>query len=116
GRTHASCKPPDFVLEIAEPFKVPAEEELPNFTIYQELPPELKEKEHFLEAIQILPGVLPAVHHASFGIVPLAPGQMVGTGEAWPGGPIIPGALLDAKRGKSVGFTGAANGAAAGQG
>ena len=116
GWSHPSGRPPDFVLEMAEPFKVPAEGELPNFTIYQELPPELKAKEHFLEAIQILPGVIPAVHHASFGIVPLAPGQMVGTGEAWPGGPIIPGALLDAKTGKSVGFTGDANEAAAGEG
>src|SRR3989442_9292398 len=73
GWSHPSGRPPDFVLEMAEPFKVPAEGELPNFTIYQELPPELKQKEHFLEAIQILPGVMPAVHHASFGIVRLAP-------------------------------------------
>src|SRR5439155_27250192 len=101
---------------MAEPFNVPALGELPNFTIYQELPPELKAKEHFLEAIQILPGVIPAVHHASFCIVPLAPGQMVGTGEAWPGGPIIPGALLDAKTGKSGGCTGDDNESAAGRG
>src|SRR5207247_5109885 len=116
GWSHPSGRPPDFVLEMAEPFKVPAEGELPNFTIYQELPPELKQKEHFLEAIQILPGVIPAVHHASFGIVPLAPGQKVGTGEAWPGGPMIPGALLDAKTGKSVGLQGDANEVAAGEG
>ena len=115
GWTHPSGRPPDYVLEMAEPFKVPAEGELPNFTIYQELPPELKQKEHFLEAIQILPGVIPAVHHASFGIVPLAPGQKVGTGEAWPGGPIVSGALLDAKTGQSVGFVGDANEVAAGE-
>src|SRR5437667_8061682 len=94
GWSHPSGRPPDFVLEMAEPFKVPAERESPNFTIYQELPPELKEKEHFLEAIQILPGVIPAVHHASFGIVPLPPGQKVGNGDAWPGRPIIPDTLL----------------------
>ena len=116
GWSHPSGRPPDYVLEMAEPFNVPALGELPNFTIYQELPPELKQKEHFLEAIQILPGVIPAVHHASFGIVPLAPGQKVGTGEAWPGGPIIPGALLDAKTGKSVGLQGDANEVAAGEG
>src|SRR6058998_3664548 len=115
GWTHPSGRPPDFVLEMADAFNVPAEGELPNFTIYQELPPELREKEHFLEAIQILPGVIPAVHHASFGIVPLAPGQKVGTGEAWPGGPIVAGALLDAKTGKSVGFQGDANEDAAGR-
>src|SRR3989442_15432911 len=52
---------------------------------------------------------MPAVHHASFGIVPLAPGQKVGTGEAWPGGPIIPGALLNAKTGKLAGGRGDVN-------
>ena len=112
GWTHPTGRPPDFVLEMADPFTVSAGGELPNFTIYQELPPELKQKEHFLEAIQILPGVIPAVHHASFGILPLPPGQKVGTGEAWPGGPIVPGALLDAKTGKSAGFQGDANEAA----
>jgi len=116
GWTHPTGRPPDFVLEMADPFTVSAGGELPNFTIYQELPPELKQEEHFLEAIQILPGVIPAVHHASFGIVPLPPGQKVGTGEAWPGGPIVPGALLDAKTGKSVGFVGDANEAAVGDG
>src|SRR2546422_1671901 len=40
GWSHPSGRPPDFILEMAEPFKVPAEGELPNFTIYQELPPE----------------------------------------------------------------------------
>jgi mono/diheme cytochrome c family protein len=116
GWTHPSGRPPDFVIEMADAFNVPAEGELPNFTIYQELPPELKQKEHFLEAIQMLPGVIPAVHHASFGVVPLPHEQKVGTGEAWPGGPIIPGALLDAKTGKSIGFVGDANEAAAGEG
>ncbi len=116
GWSHPSGRPPDYVLEMAEPFNVPALGELPNFTIYQELPPELKKQEHFLEAIQILPGVMPAVHHASFGVVPLAPGQKVGRGEAWPGGPIVAGALLDAKTGKSVGFQGDANEVAAGEG
>jgi len=46
GWTHPSGRPPDFVIEMADAFNVPAEGELPNFTIYQELPPELKGKEH----------------------------------------------------------------------
>ena len=113
GWSHPSGRPPDLVIEMAYPFNVPAEGELPNFTIYQELPPELKQKERFLEAIQILPGVIPAVHHASWAVVPaIAPEQKVGLGEAWPGGPSVPGALLDARTGKSVGFTGDANEAA----
>ena len=112
GWSHPSGRPPDLVIEMADAFTVPAEGELPNFTIYQDLPPALKQQEHFLEAIQMLPGVIPAVHHASFGVVRLPPGQKVGTGEAWPGGPIVPGALLDAKTGKSAGFQGDANEAA----
>ena len=113
GWTHPSGRPPDLVIEMAEAFTVPASGELPNFTIYQQLPEELRRQEHYIEAIQMLPGVMPAVHHASFGVVPLAPGTKVAAGEAWPGGPIIPGALLNAKTGKSIGFVGDANEAAA---
>ena len=117
GWSHPSGRPPDFVIEMAHPFNVPATGELPNFTMYEELPPELKMEDHFLEAIQILPGVIPAVHHAGFGIAPLPPGTKVGTGEAWPGGPIVPGALLDAKTGKLAGgFAGDVNEAAAAEG
>ena len=102
GWTHPSGRPPDFVIEMADAFKVPAEGELPNFTIYQELPPELKAKEHFLEAIQILPGVIPAVHHASFGIAALPPGQKVGTGRHGLAGRSSQGYWMP--RRKSVGF------------
>jgi hypothetical protein len=103
GWAHPSGRPPDFVIEMAHPFQVPAQGEIPVFTTYQELPPELQAEERFLEAIQVLPGVIPAVHHASFGVRDtLPPGQKIGLGEAWPGGPIVPGALIDAKTGKSV--------------
>ena len=116
GWLHPSGRPPDMTIAMAEPFSVPAEGELPNFSIYQELPSGLKEKEHFVEAIQMLPGAIPVVHHASFGVRPLQPGTMVGTGELWPGGPIVRGALLDAETGESVGFVGDANEAAATEG
>src|SRR5713226_8115468 len=61
GWSHPSGRPPDFIIEMAETFNVPSEGQLPNFTLYQELPAELKKEDHFLEAIQIQPGVLPAV-------------------------------------------------------
>ncbi len=115
GWIHPSGRPPDLVVDIAEPFVVPAEGELPNFTIYQELPPELKTGEHYLEAIQLIPGASQVVHHASFG-VSTRPGKKVGVGEAWPGGPVISGALLDAKTGKSVSTVGDANESGAGEG
>ena len=116
GWLHPSGRPPDMIIAMAEPFTVPAEGELPNFTIYQELPQQLREKEHFLEAVQMLPGVIPVVHHASFGVRPLQPGTMVGLGELWPGGSVVQGALLNAATGKSVGFVGDANEAAATEG
>ena len=102
GWSHPSGRPPDLVIAMEEPFNVAAEGEMPWFNIYQELPPELKEADHFVEAIQILPGVIPAVHHMNFNVGPLAPGTKIGTGLAWPGGPVIPGALVDAKTGETV--------------
>ena len=95
--------PQTLITEMAHPFSAPAEGELPNFNIYQELPQKLKEKDHFIETLQILPEVIPAMHHASFGVVPLPPGRKIGTGEVWPGGPVLPGALLDSKTGNSAG-------------
>ena len=109
GWVHPSGRPPDFILAMDEPFDVPAQGELPNFTIYQELPQELQEKQRFVEAIQMLPGVIQVVHHASFGIRPLQAGTMVGTGELFPGGPVVDGALLQSDTGESVGFVGDAN-------
>ena len=109
GWAHPSGQPPDFVLAMAEPFEVPAQGELPNFNIYQELPQEFKEKERFVGAIQMLPEVIQAVHHSSFGVRPLRPGTKIGTGELWPGGPVVNGALLNAETGESVGFTGDTN-------
>ena len=109
GWIHPSGRPPDFIVAMAEPFDVPAEGEMPNFSIYQEVPPELAESGRFLEAIQMLPEVIPAMHHASFGIRPLQTGTRVGTGELWPGGPVVNGALLNVATGLSVGFAGDAN-------
>ena len=100
GWSHPSGRLPDFIIEMADAFEGQAEGELPWFNIYQELPPELKGEEHFIQAIQVLPGHVEAVHHAAFGIIPQPPGTKIGTGEAWPGGQIIPGALLDVKTGK----------------
>ena len=100
--THPSGRPPDMIIAMANPISVQAEGELPNFTFYEELPAELKKEDRFIEAIQILPGVLPAVHHSSFGVGALPPGTKIGAGPAWPGGPVIQGALINIKTGKPV--------------
>lgn len=99
GWTHPSGRDPDLVIEMAHAFNGPAEGQLPWFTIYQDIPEDLKGKEYFVEAVQILPGVIPAMHHTGFNVNPLPPGMKVGTGEAWPGGMVIPGALVAAKTG-----------------
>ena len=100
GWTHPSGRDPDLVIEMADAFNGPAEGEVPWLNIYQELPEELKKEEHFIEAIQILPGVVSAVHHMQFIIKPQPPGTHIGRGEAWPGGLVIEGALLDSETGK----------------
>ena len=85
GWMHPSGRPPDMVIPMPLDFKVPAQGELPNFTIYQELnfPDDL-----FVEAVQLRPGNMALVHHSSVGIRDLPTGTKLGTGEAWPGGPI----------------------------
>ena len=85
GWMHPSGRPPDMVIPMPLDFKVPAQGELPNFTIYQELnfPDDL-----FVEAVQLKPGNMALVHHSSGGIRDLPKGTKLGTGEAWPGGPI----------------------------
>ena len=100
GWTHPSGRDPDLVIEMADVYNGPAEGEVPWFNIYQELPEELKKEEHFIEAIQLLPGVIPAMHHMQWDVRPLPPGTKIGRGEAWPGGQIIEGALLDSETGQ----------------
>src|SRR5207302_265887 len=42
GWSHPSGRPPDLIVEMAEPYEGKATGELPWFNIYQELPAELK--------------------------------------------------------------------------
>ncbi len=100
GWTHPSGRDPDLVVEMADAYEGPAQGEVPWFNIYQELPAELKKEEHLIEAIQILPGVIEAMHHMQFIVKPLPPGTKLGRGPAWPGGQVINGTLLDSETGK----------------
>ncbi len=100
GWSHPSGRLPDFIIEMPDAYEGKSEGELPWFNIYSELPAELKKEDHYIEAIQVLPGVVEAVHHAQWGIKPLPPGTKIGTGEAWPGGQVIKGTLIDVDTGK----------------
>ena len=95
GWVHPSGRPPDMVIEMPIVFDVPAEGELPNFTIYQELPiPD----DLFLEAIQLRPGNRQVVHHSSVGVRNLPANTKLGTGAVWPGGPVISNVAVPIKK------------------
>lgn len=106
GWLHPSGRPPDFIVQIKSPFLVPATGEIPNFTIYEELPEELKKEDHLVEAWQFQPSEFTGVHHGNLTIQDLPPGTKIGEGEMWPGGPVAFGALLNAKTGKLAGGKG----------
>ena len=89
GWNHPSGRPPDVILEMPFEFQVPAEGQLPTFYTFSRLPPQLAGEDHFLEAIQLVPGNIPIVHHSSLSMRSLPPGLTLGTARAWPGGPIL---------------------------
>jgi hypothetical protein len=89
GWSHPSGRPPDIVLEMPIEFGVPPEGRLPPFAVYSELPPELARGDHFIEAVQLLPSNPAIVHHSTFSMRALPAGVRLGSGPAWPGGPIV---------------------------
>jgi hypothetical protein len=89
GWNHPSGRPPDVILDAPIEFQVPAEGVLPPFAVYSELPPELAAEDHFVEAVQLLPSNAGVVHHATFSMRALPKGVVLGSGPAWPGGPVI---------------------------
>jgi hypothetical protein len=89
GWNHPSGRPPDVVMESPIEFKVPVDGQLPPFAVYSELPPALAGEDHFVEAVQLLPSTAAVVHHATFSMRALPRGVVLGSGPAWPGGPIL---------------------------
>jgi hypothetical protein len=99
GWRHPSGRDPDLIVTLPVEWTVAAEGEMPNFNLYSPLP--LKENKLF-EAIQVLPGNVAATHHITLGVQNLPPGMTLGTGPAWPGGPITSNVLVAAKEGAPV--------------
>ena len=89
GWSHPSGRPPDIVLDMPLEFPVPATGVLPPFAVYSELPPSLTTRDHFVEAVQLKPGNASVVHHSAFSMRALPAGVRLGTGPAWPGGPVL---------------------------
>jgi hypothetical protein len=92
GWSHPSGRPPDLVVEMPFEMEIPAQGELPWFDLFQPWP--FKE-DKFVEALQVLPGNAQVVHHFTAATRMLKPGTGIGTGEAWPGGPILSNVLVD---------------------
>jgi hypothetical protein len=99
GWSHPSGRDPDLVIELPLEWKVMPEGEMPNFNLYSPLP--FKEAK-LVEAIQVRAGNIAATHHITLAAQNLPPGMALGTGPAWPGGPITTNVLVAAEKGTAV--------------
>ena len=86
GWSHPSGRDPDYVIEFPIEWHVAAEGETPNFNLYTPMP---FHDNRLVEATQVRPGNYAATHHITTGLVNMPPGMKLGTGPAWPGGPIV---------------------------
>jgi len=85
GWSHPSGREPDLIIELPIDWKIQANGEMPNFNLYQPMP---ISEARVAEAVQVLPGNYAATHHIIVDLVNLPPGTTLGTGPAWPSGPI----------------------------
>ena len=81
-------RPPDQVIEAPFDFEVPANGEVPTFTIWVKLP---FKDEKFVEALELKPSNPRVVHHSSVSLGALPPRTKLGRGSAWEGGPVLDG-------------------------
>ena len=79
-------RPPDAVVEMPAAFDVPADGVVPVFTMWS---PNPFGEDRFLEAVELRPGSLAAVHHSDVTSRALPEGTVLGRGRAWRGGPVI---------------------------
>ncbi len=103
GWSHPSGAPPDLVIEFPIAWKVDAQGEMPNFNLYTPLP---FSEARYVSATQVLPGNVEATHHITTNVQNMPPGTRLGTGPAWPGGPVNPYVPVAAERGVTVENTG----------
>jgi hypothetical protein len=79
-------RPPDAIVEMPAPFEVAAEGALPVFTLWSANP---FTEDKFIEAAELRPGAVGAVHHSDVTARTLPPGTVLGRGAAWKGGPPV---------------------------
>ena len=86
-----SERDPDWVYDFPIEWQVEAEGEFPNFILVTPLP---LDEELLIEATEVRPGNYRATHHIATSLFNIPPGMTVGTGPAWPGGPVADYALM----------------------
>jgi hypothetical protein len=94
GWSHPAGRPPDIVLEMPNEVNVPATGTLPTIGMLSALPESLRADDHFVEAVQLVPGNTRVVHHSSLSLVFTPKGVILGSAPAWPGGPVLDGVPL----------------------
>lgn len=91
GWTHPSGRDPDFIYELPIEWHTEADGESPNFNLFTPLP---FDTEVLIEATEIRPGNFAATHHIVTNVMNVPAGMKIGTGPAWPGGPVVDYALV----------------------
>ena len=82
-------RPPDEIVELPfGEFQLPAQGEVPTFTVW--VKPPLRE-DRFIQAIEIKPSIRGAVHHSSLSLAALPQGTRIGRAAVYPGGPELNG-------------------------
>jgi hypothetical protein len=79
-------RPPDAIVEMSTAFDVPAKGAVPVFTLWS---PNPFTEDKFIEAVELRPGAIGAVHHSDVTARTLPPGTTLGRGRAWKGGPLV---------------------------
>jgi hypothetical protein len=93
GWSHPSGRPPDLVVEMPFEMNIPAQGQFPWFDLVQPWP---FQEDKLIEAVQVLPGSVAVVHHITARFRKLRPGTKIGSGPAWPGGPILSNLVVNA--------------------
>ncbi len=92
GWSHPSGREPDFIYEFPIEWQVDADGETPNFNLFTPLP---FDEEVRVEATEVRPGNYASTHHIVTRLFNIPPGMKIGTGPAWPGGPVVDYVLVE---------------------
>ena len=84
--TRLKNRPPDAIVEMPSEFEVPAAGVVPVFTLWA---PNPFDEDKFIEAVELRPGSVAAVHHSDVTARTLPAGTTLGRGRGLEGGPVV---------------------------